>query len=254
MLDWPADTELVGLIFELNPRAADYLYAQYTIGLHAWFLDQVRQTDPELSAYLHDGESEKPFTISGLEGSLLTSGKEFQLHEDETYRWYVTALSSRVVAWMIEWRKHLPAEVELRNAPLEIRSCEIALPPTTYQALYEADFPSPASISLSFTSPTSFRRKGYHLPLPWPVNVFHSYSRRWNDFSQMPVDQEAFLEWVDEKVLITRHKLESAKVAAGKKGMVTGFTGSVEYRLVREATAHSEFERLFYTLGKFAPY
>lgn len=42
------------------------LYPQYTIGLHAWFLDQIRQLDPELSAYLHDGESEKSFSLSGL--------------------------------------------------------------------------------------------------------------------------------------------------------------------------------------------
>jgi CRISPR-associated endoribonuclease Cas6 len=46
-LSWSADTELVGLVFELTPRAADYLYPQYTTKLHAWFLDQVRQTNPD---------------------------------------------------------------------------------------------------------------------------------------------------------------------------------------------------------------
>ncbi|MCY7383223.1 MAG: CRISPR-associated endoribonuclease Cas6, partial [Microcoleus sp. CAN_BIN18] len=79
-LIWPADTELVGLVFELTPaRAASYLYAQYAIGLHAWFLGQVQQSDPDLSQLLHDEQSEKAFTISGLEGDLPASGKEFQL-------------------------------------------------------------------------------------------------------------------------------------------------------------------------------
>lgn len=53
-LIWPADTELVGLLLELTPGAASYLYAQYAIGLHAWFLGQVHQTDPDLSKLLRD--------------------------------------------------------------------------------------------------------------------------------------------------------------------------------------------------------
>lgn len=253
-LSWPADTELVGLVLELVPRAADYVYPQYTIGLHAWFLDQVRSSNPELSQYLHDGESEKPFTISSLDGPLLTKGRQLQLVVDQTYRWYITALSPRVVHWLANWLKVLPKELSLRNAPLSIRQFEIAQKPTTYAQLFQTPCPSPPTVKLSFTSPTSFRRKGHHLPLPWPTNVFHSYLRRWNDFSGMPFDQEAFLAWVDECVLISRHQLESVKVAAGKKGMVTGFTGSVEFGLSGTAGEQPQFEQLFYTLGQLAPY
>ncbi|MFM7366536.1 MAG: CRISPR-associated endoribonuclease Cas6, partial [Sphaerospermopsis kisseleviana] len=60
-LVWADNSELVGLVFDLEATNSTYLYSQYTIGLHAWFLDQVRQINPTLSAYLHDGESEKPF-------------------------------------------------------------------------------------------------------------------------------------------------------------------------------------------------
>jgi CRISPR-associated endoribonuclease Cas6 len=83
--------------------------------------------------------------------------------------------------------------------------------------------------------------------------VFQSYLRRWNDFSGIAVDDEAFLAWVDESVLITRHQLESVKVAAGKQGKVTGFLGSVEFALTNEAT-QPDFQRLFTALGQFAPY
>jgi CRISPR-associated endoribonuclease Cas6 len=84
--------------------------------------------------------------------------------------------------------------------------------------------------------------------------VFHSYLRRWNDFSGMPSEQEAFLEWVDKHTLITRHQLESVKVAAGKKGSVTGFTGAIEYTLSRDAAQHPEWVQLFFALGRLAPY
>ncbi len=63
---WPKKTELVGLRLQLQPLQNVSLYPQYAIGLHAWFLDQVRQDNPDLSAYLHDEEAEKPFTLSAL--------------------------------------------------------------------------------------------------------------------------------------------------------------------------------------------
>ena len=252
-LTWSKDTELLGLVFELQPRTDASLYPQYTIGLHAWLLDQVRSFDPELSAYLHDGQSEKPFTISGLEGALLPIGKEFQVQASQTYRWYVTALSAKVVQWLTQWVKVLPAEVALRNVSLVIQSCKIALPATTYKQLWEAEGSSP-TLKLSFVTPTSFRRKKHHFPLPLPFNVFHSYLRRWNDFSGMSFEQDAFLDWVDESAIVQQVKLESCKVQAGKKGSVTGFVGAIEYGLSKEGQERSEFTQLFYTLGRLAPY
>ncbi len=250
-LSWSSSTELVGLVFDLVPQRDATLFPQYSIGLHAWFLDQVRSFDPELSAELHDGE-EKPFTVSGLEGKMGTTGRQLQLFSDQTYRWYVTALSSPVVQWMAHWVQHLPQTIALRHAPLQVQSVTLAHPPSTYAQLLQAKIAK--SLTLSFVTPTSFRRKGHHLPLPWPVNVFHSYLRRWNDFSGMPFDDKEFLEWVDESVLIVRHRLESVKVAAGKQGSVTGFTGAIEFSLTDVARKQQQFERLFFALGQLAPY
>ncbi len=87
-----------------------------------------------------------------------------------------------------------------------------------------------------------------------PVNLFHSYLRRWNDFSGIPIEQEPFLDWIDEGVIIYQHRLESMKVAAGKWGSVTGFTGAMCCGLSKAALANSEFTRLFYALARLAPY
>jgi CRISPR-associated endoribonuclease Cas6 len=217
-------------------------------------LHQVQETDPDLSQILHDEQSEKAFTISGLEGDLAASGKEFQLLGDRIYRWYVTALSQRVVQWLSQWLQNLPEEIDLRNAPLLIRSWEIAFAPTTYQQLLIAAPPLSRNIKLSFVTPTSFRSKGHNFPLPVPENVFHSYLHRWNNFSGVIFEQAEFLTWIDENVIISRHKLESHKVAAGKKGMVTGFTGAVEFAIGRSATLRPDFVQLFYALGRLAPY
>ncbi|QSJ16539.1 CRISPR-associated endoribonuclease Cas6 [Nostoc sp. UHCC 0702] len=254
ILTWADDTELVGLVFDLEPTTSTSLYSQYTIGLHAWFLDQVRQFNPDLSAYLHDGESEKPFNISALEGQLLPSGIQLQLQANQIYRWQINALSGRVVQFLSQWLTQLPQSLNLRDANLKIKQVSIAHPPTTYAQLLESSTEKLSNVSLSFVSPTSFRRKGHHFPLPVPVNLFHSYLRRWNDFSGIPVEQEAFLDWIDEGVIIHQHRLESVKVAAGKRGSVTGFTGAISCGLSKAALANSEFTRLFYALVQLAPY
>ncbi|HLP89891.1 MAG TPA: CRISPR-associated endoribonuclease Cas6 [Nostocaceae cyanobacterium] len=251
-LSVPTKTELVGLEFTLIPEKNTSIYAQYTTNLHAWFLEQVRMIDPQLSSYLHDGESEKPFTLSALNRELFSNGNQIQLKANDSYTWYVTLLSNRVIIWLNQWLTQLPSTVNLHNLSLKISSCKIIHPPTTYLELLNSTYNK--NLSLTFLSPTSFRHKGHHLPLPIPVNVFHSYLRRWNNFSSQPVDQEEFLDWIEHHVLISRHYLDSSKILAGKKGAVTGFTGAIEFSLTKTANSKPEYEKLFYALGKLAPY
>jgi CRISPR-associated endoribonuclease Cas6 len=178
---------------------------------------------------------------------------QIQLSCDRIYRWYVTGLSERVTSWMQTWVQNLPTHLELNNIPLKIQSCRIAYPATTYSQLLNRDNIG-GTVSLNFLSPTSFRRKKHHFPLPVPFNIFQSYLRRWHDFSNLPVDTDDFLTWIDEQVIINSHQIASEKVLAGKKGAVTGFTGSVELGLARTASQNPEFYRLFYALVNFAPY
>jgi CRISPR-associated endoribonuclease Cas6 len=252
-LIWADDTELVSLVFDLEVTNYTALYSQYTIGLHAWFLDQVRQINPTLSAYLHDSESEKPFSISTLEGQLLPTGKQLQLQANQIYRWQINAISQPVVQFLSQWLTQPPTTLKLRDACLQIKQINIVNSPTTHNQLLQSSI-NHRNINLSFISPTSFRRKGHHFPLPVPFNLFHSYLRRWNDFSGMPIEQDAFLEWIDENVIIHKHRLESVKVAAGKRGSVTGFTGAISLGLTKTALDNIEFTQLFYALVQLAPY
>ena len=228
---------------------------RYTLG----FLHQIRDFDPELSAYLHDGGSEKPFSLTGLNGKFTTHSQSLQLHADETYRWRINILSKDVTLGITTWLRHLPETITLENVPLAIEFVQLAQPPTTYakllrQAKAQAEDSKVHRLSLSFTSPTSFRRKGHHLPLPWPTNVFHSYLRGWNHFAQKQIDQTNFLDWIDQHLIIQQHQIASRKVAAGKQGSVIGFTGAVTYTLDRKATEQPEFVAMFYALGQLASY
>jgi CRISPR-associated endoribonuclease Cas6 len=250
-LKWPAKTELMGLELQLQPSQDIILPGNYTTQLHAWFLDQVRRIDPVLSAQLHDGQSEKPFAISELMGEVRAEGRSLRFGKNQTYRWHVSGLSQPVIQWMGQWLQAPPTEVNLRTNRFAILGWSFSLPPTTYAKLAKTAIPEPPEVSLSFVSPTGFRRKGSHFALPLPFNVFQSYLRRWNDFSGQAVEADAFLAWVDESVIILRHHVRSHKVAAGKSGSVTGFTGSVQFGLKGEAL---EYVGLFVALGQLAPY
>ncbi len=121
-LAFPESTELIGLVFSLSSQTNGSLFPNYAKGLHAWFLHQVREDDRELSRYMHDGQSEKPFTISRLEGEMATNGKQLYLSAQNTYLWYVSALSQPVVLWMQQWLKRLPEAIALHDLKLDIKA------------------------------------------------------------------------------------------------------------------------------------
>jgi CRISPR-associated endoribonuclease Cas6 len=251
---WPEDTALVGITLQVQPLQDSTLYPQYTIGLHAWLLHQVRETDPELSAALHDNQDEKPFTISGLIDPRDPLARSLKLSTNQTYDWQITAMSQPVVHWLRQWLAQLPGEIDLRTAPLKVLGWSVVAAPTTYERLWNDAMTPPETFNLSFLSPTSFRRKGNHFPLPVPTNLFHSYLRRWNQFAHLEYDADDFLEWIDASVLIVRHHLESAKVVAGKKGSVTGFTGAIALSLTVAGATDAEYVQLLTALYRFAPY
>ncbi len=109
--NWSEDTELVSLVFTVTPTKDIALPPSYTKGLHAWFLHQVQKKDPELSKYFHDGQSEKPFTLSRLFGEIAEGDNQLLLLKEKSYHWYISALSPKVVGWFRRWLPQLPKSI-----------------------------------------------------------------------------------------------------------------------------------------------
>lgn len=246
--------EIIGINLVLIAKSDYYLKKQNQVALHAWFLNQVRQTSPTLSQILHDDQKEKAFTISELKGEVHPESDKFQLKSGSHYYLKITALSNHLVAWLEEWMQKLPEIISIYNGQLKIIDCQINLQPTTYSQLWENAGHKNETIQLSFLSPTSFKRKGHHFPLPVPMNLFHSYLRRWNCFSCQTFEETAFLNWIEESVIILRHQITSQKVQVAKAGSVTGFTGAIELGLDKSGRKNLEYTQLFYALSDLAPY
>ena len=251
---WTDDTEIVSITLTLRAIADISLSPNYTTAFHAWFLHQVRDSDPQLSAYLHDGQSEKAFTISPLNGNLEPIANTFLAKADSTYTWIISALAKSLCAWLKTWYGNHPETINLYNSNFAIAQIAINQPPTTYNNLWSDSSNSESRFTLAFLTPTCFRSKNHHLPLPIPSNIFHSYLRRWNDFAPESFAQEEFLAWIEQVVYITDYDLDCTKVAVAKQGYVTGFTGTVEFAIDLKASRNSDFERLLSALIKLAAY
>ncbi|WP_299488722.1 CRISPR-associated endoribonuclease Cas6 [Acaryochloris sp. IP29b_bin.137] len=251
-LKWPKSTELLGLKLTLKPEEDSLLLPKYSVGLHAWFLDQVRESNPDLSEVMHDNQTEKNFTLSRLQGSLTSKRSKIFVQANQSYQISITALSQPLATWLGTWVKNLPDHLQLFDTVFCISDPGIELAPLTYSKLTKT--PLMDKLALNFLSPTSFRSRGHHLPLPIPRNLFHSYLRRWNTFSNQEVNMENFLDWVDDNVFLLRHQLSSVKTVAGKRGSITGFIGTIELGCLKQPPEKSEFAKLFSTLANLAPY
>jgi CRISPR-associated endoribonuclease Cas6 len=250
----PANTDLIGITFTLKPDRDLTLHPQSTTQLHGWFLHQIRQIDPELSQQLHDGQGEKAFTISQLQGSIVIQGKEQLLSCQNTYQWQITALSKSLCNVLRQWLDRPHTRLELSSGSYQILNIQACDPATTYAEIWHQSAIGSTPLELTFTSATSFRKRGNHMPLPIPENLFHSYLRRWNHFATEKFEQEPFLEWVNECVVILRHDIRSIKVQAGKSGSVTGFIGAIQLGFTPKAKQHPVYIQLVRALTTCAPY
>ncbi|MBE9011708.1 CRISPR system precrRNA processing endoribonuclease RAMP protein Cas6 [Pseudanabaenaceae cyanobacterium LEGE 13415] len=256
ILTWSADTQLVAITLTLQPQADFQAPTHYATELHSWFLNQIRRIDPDLSAYLHDGQAEKAFSLSSLSGDTTSQERTLHFRRDRSYQWSIAALSESVCQGLQQWLTYPPEVMQLRSGNLTIQSWDISLPATTYETVWNTAIAQPKSEQscLTFVTPTSFRKRSNHLPLPMPENVFHSYLRRWNHFASIAVDQAEFLDWINECVVILRHEIRSQKTQAGKQGSVTGFIGSVQFGLAPKAKSNPHYVQLFHALIACAPY
>lgn len=251
-LDWTNNSDLVILEFELVTEKEYQLFLDYSKGLHAWFLDQVRHLYPNLSQQLHDYPEEKAFSISRLQGNFIELENKIVLKQNSLYTWYLSIFSQELIQWLKIWFNNFPSHLGLYHTPLLIKKVSLFSSPTTYENLWGGKIET--NYCFTFLSPTSFRRNNHHYPLPHPPNLFHSYLRRWNQFSQRVFSPDNFLDWVDKFVIIRRYRLESKKVAGGKKGSVTGFIGLIQISLGHNYQDYPEFTQLFSALCRFAPY
>ena len=220
---------------------------------HALLLHTVREVDENLAAELHTppGEVEehasassnqvRPFTASTLMGRFNKGTPEPQ----STYTLRLTAFRDDLAAILEQSSQsgtlspgrtigldYLPFEIMPNPTLAPIANSISAIQKSSYQDISSpyllAKQPAPRRLTLQFTSPTTFKSAGKHLPIPLPALVFGSLLERWNAYSPIsfPVEVRRYAE---ECLAISQFALETRPVPQKNRGLRVGAVGRISY-------------------------
>ena len=234
---------LVSAVIGLTPVEAAMVPEALGYAAHAWFLDRVRATDPNLATRLHAEQGPRPFTISNLWGTGRARGGRVVLDPERPCWLRVTGLTEEVTTAILRGLPPVGEALELAQATLRVT--EIATHPdqhpwagqTTYAELADrhtlATARRPRGVTLRFSSPTLFRSQGRDLPLPLPSLVFDRYLRKWNAFAPLALPEEA-KRYATECIALGRFRLRSHLVSFEhwNKGAHVGFSGEAHFRFL----------------------
>jgi CRISPR-associated endoribonuclease Cas6 len=202
------------------------------------FLQALASLHPDLSRAIHDAPGSKPFTSSNLLGAR-KQGEMILLQRGDILRLRYTTLHPQLTAIFYQgivpqWEN---GKISLHDQPLQV--IDIHMSDEGKEGSTQADYKqllenasTQSTITMSFSSPTSFKRTGgYFTPLPQPELVFSSLLDRWNSFAPFRLPDSLYdLCHKDILILDANIQTETLTFARGHKGIVPGFIGKVTYR------------------------
>jgi CRISPR-associated endoribonuclease Cas6 len=252
--------QLISIILALETNQSASLPRHLGRANYAATLACLQEMYPGLAMRLHSNPDTKPITCSGLfdahakqEQYHVTPGKAYLvritgLDSEVSQALYHSLMVARPAVWVLNGHEF----------PIIGSFCDVDnhnwSGHTTYQslaAMYALRDSSPSRhITLEFSSPTSFRSRGVHLPLPLPSLVFGSLADRWNQFSPVKLDS-TLRTFSEEMVGITRYRIESRLVPYRNTGSCVGGIGCVTYVVLDNA---QYWLNLLNLLAEFALY
>lgn len=251
--------DLLSLVYSLRPLPVPGPPANppgwWGRAAHALVLNTIREVDENLAASLHviSGESDeksseshnavRPFSASTLMGHFNKGTPNPQ----ETYSLRLTAFREDVAAILdaaSSTGSLAPARtIELDYQPFEILAVGQAAggpgdgssPWAARNSYQELSAPyllgrvaAPRHINLQFTSPTTFKSQGKHMPFPLPGLVFGSLLERWNAYAPINFPPEV-RRYAEECLAISQFDLETRPVPQKSRGVRMGAVGRVTY-------------------------
>ncbi len=235
---------LISILLTLTPEAPATLPPELGRAVQAETLARLGQADPALAEAIHASDGPKPLTCSGLVAAepaaeLRHPADSVPVRPGSRYFVRVTGLSEPVsralLAGLVE---QPPARWTLHGQPFRVLEavCDPARAGWTGQtscetlaaAALQRGSHLPQAVTLEFISPTAFKSQEMQVPVPLPGLVFGSLTERWNAFSAVALDPD-LRRFANERVAISRYRLESKPVPAKNSALRVGGVGQVTY-------------------------
>jgi CRISPR-associated endoribonuclease Cas6 len=229
------------LTFPLHPDETDVLPPYPGRALHALSYQWLALGDYSLSTRVHDASGPRPFTVSPI----------YRVDGQPTLR--LALLDDALWPALSHGISLTPA--------VEVMGHSLTLPPDGPHIEHRAyaDLATGAwvetRIRLRFLSPTSFRSREMHVPLPDPALVYQSWLARWNVFApeEMRINI-ALLDIVAAHVAVSRYDLRTEMVDLGGNRKAVGFVGRVQFNVIRAGMIGDEWVRRLNLLADYAEF
>ncbi|HUX76053.1 MAG TPA: CRISPR system precrRNA processing endoribonuclease RAMP protein Cas6 [Anaerolineae bacterium] len=229
------------LTFPLHPDEAAALPRYPGRALHALFYQWLAIGDYALSTKVHDSEGPRPFTVSPI----------YRVDGQPTLR--LTLLDDGLWPALSQGVSLTPT-VEVMGHPLTLPTGGPKIERCSYADMV-ADGWADTRIRLRFLSPTSFRSREMHVPLPDPSLVYQSWLSRWNEFAPEELRiNVALLDIVAAHVAVSRYDLRTEMVDLGRNRKAVGFVGVVQYHIIRAGKIGDEWVRRLNLLADYATF
>lgn len=177
-------------------------------GMHALFLAALQAADPALAQVVHD-QPAKPFTQALLFNE---AARQWQ--------WRVTLLDDTLFDPFITGLSHLP-EPHLRGRPLALEMDKRQTRHESYASLAQKE--ALPRYRFSFRTPTTFKQRTLHDPVPRPYLCYQSWWRRWNEFAPAELGINiALLDIVQAHLVVAHFNIRSQMWQNGKRRIVGG--------------------------------
>lgn len=208
-------------------------------GLHAIFFAALETADPTLSQHVHNSRR-MPFAQA-----LLSSPKQ------EGGTWRVTLLDDTLYEPFIIGLGQI-ALIRLTDQKISIHTDAVEIEHKAYDNLQQEQIHH--RYTFSFATPTSFKQRIFHQPLPDPYSCFQSWWMRWQHFAPPELGINiAVLDIVRAHIAVGAFRLISQTVMDGPRCYV-GAVGKITFLIRQPNKVDKHWWQDVATLAAYAPY
>lgn len=187
--------DLISCVINLRAKSTILSFDFSGHKVHAWFLDQIHNLNPEWSAQLHLENETRPFTVSPLmDGESIAR----TITAGERYWFRITGLTSTwsqtIAALAPGWQGKT---IDIHPAAFQVETCpsDPNHHPWAGEACYETlqqigkNSQNNKRLPLTFVTPTVFSSDGYDYVLPVPKLIY------WNVWSRLTAMYPRYIDF-----------------------------------------------------------
>lgn len=229
---------LAALVYKLEAVDGGTMPASHGRFAHAAALQLIGRDQQDLAQEQHNNGTGNEFTASLLDfGKLVPVNNAYTVQQGDICLWRLTAMRADLAQALLQ----VPVGLEIRIGSMSFTIRWIICNPQEMKgtgAITKDDFvasiyslPSMQTLELSFVTPTVFRVNDRDYPFPLPELIFTSLAKRVEQCLGMTLPVDAIREQAQGLLLPIKWHGETKRLFLGRRGGVTGFTGSITYDL-----------------------